>query len=411
MFGRTAKTMGFSWTLPLAIIAVSGCDVADLPSSPTEATGFSKAYGIWTPGPYDTCSKEIHDSYSTVGPDGKLYPTWHPPTDPGTGCTFGHEHGRDPRGSDLYSLVGDIPFALANEAMESWDGAMPRHEDHFGHKVEWENDMELNVGDGAGSILNITCDVLTKLHQGTHSKDAFTNNLHEVVYHIRCSDGTRAHATLMAAIGTAGELVSSCDRRDVFVGTPSPPDSRSGGGRRVIPTWDCVEEHILVPEGETSSFGQIRESWEVSGRIRAASGRSLFNFSPYYQVFNPSRYYDPRVEGLVGRPHEDCRVEVDGRMARGDMCEGSMAAETHDQPGPAFDGAHRMVDVNGNIVQNEGGPEIWYTDPFGGNGQTEPFPGSIRQFVSSTDNSGYQSSGANMGRERPYSGSGVHSPN
>ena len=395
----------------LALVALSGCTTNDFPSAPTEAIGFAKAYGIWTPGPYDTCSKEIHDSYSTIGPDGRLYPTWHPPTDPATGCSFGHEHGRDPRGSDLYDLVGDIPFALANEAMESWGEAMPRHEDHFGHKVEWENDIRLNVGEGAGAIIEITCDVMTKLHQGTHSKDAFTNNLHEVVYHIRCNDGTRVHATLMAAIGTAGELESSCDRRPIFVGTPSPPDSRSGGGRRIIPTLDCVQQHVLVPEGQNSNFGQIRESWEVSGRIRTSEGKTLFSFNPYYQVFNPSRYYDPTVEGLVGRPHLDCQTDVGGLMARGERCEESAGAANHDQPGSAFDGAHRMVDINANNVNNEGGTEVWYTDPFGGNGQTTPFPGSVLQFVSATSNSGFDTHGPAIGRNRPYSGSGVHSPN
>ena len=66
-------------------------------SIPANATP-SRAFGIWNPGPNDTCTKEQHDAYSVVGPDGKLYPTWHPPTGPG-GCTFGHEHGRDPHGS------------------------------------------------------------------------------------------------------------------------------------------------------------------------------------------------------------------------------------------------------------------------------------------------------------------------
>src|SRR6185312_14613428 len=33
----------------------------------------------WSPTTYDTCPKALHDSYSVVGPDGKLYPTWHPP--------------------------------------------------------------------------------------------------------------------------------------------------------------------------------------------------------------------------------------------------------------------------------------------------------------------------------------------
>ena len=84
-------------------------------------SGYAVAWGIWVPGPGDNCTQAIHDQYSTVGPDGKLYPTWHPPTDPATGCSFGHEHGRDPRGSALYGVVGDIPFGYANEQLETWD--------------------------------------------------------------------------------------------------------------------------------------------------------------------------------------------------------------------------------------------------------------------------------------------------
>ncbi len=396
-----------------ALLLLTGaCESADLPSSPEEATGFAKAYGIWTPGPYDTCTKAIHDGYSVVGPDGKLYPTWHPPTDPQSGCTFGHEHGRDPRGSDLYGIVGDIPFALANEAMDSWEFALPRHEDHFGHKVEWANDIQLTIGSGAGSIANLTCDILTKLHQGTHSKDAFTNNLHEIVYHLRCNDGTRVHVTFVTAIGTPGELVSTCDNRRISIGTPSPPDSPSGGGVRRIPTAECVAQHILVGEGDKSSFSRLRETWQVSGRIKTAEGKSLFSFNPYYQVFNPSRYYDPNQSGIVGRPLEDCFLD-ETRRARGDMCDGSQSAEDqgYDNPGSQWDGAHRQVDINANRVRNSGGPEIWYSDPFGRNAKTEPFPGSVLQFISSTDNSAFDTHGPTIGKNRPYGGSGVHAPN
>jgi len=91
---------------------------------------------------------------------------------------------------------------LVNEMRALSDPAHPRDEDHFGHKVEWENGVKLSRL-GGGSTM---CDVLMKLHQGTHSKDAFTNNLHEMVYHIRCNDGSEAHLTFMAAIGTPGEL-------------------------------------------------------------------------------------------------------------------------------------------------------------------------------------------------------------
>src|SRR5213595_755558 len=51
--------------------------------------GFAASYGIWTPGPGDDCTAEIHNGYSVVGPDRKLYPTWHPPVDPVTGARSG----------------------------------------------------------------------------------------------------------------------------------------------------------------------------------------------------------------------------------------------------------------------------------------------------------------------------------
>lgn len=38
----------------------------------------------------------VHAQYQTVGPDGRLYATWHPRVDPVYGCHFGHEHGSDP---------------------------------------------------------------------------------------------------------------------------------------------------------------------------------------------------------------------------------------------------------------------------------------------------------------------------
>src|SRR3989442_6679457 len=87
--------------------------------------GFAVSYGIWTPGPRDDCTAEVHNSYSVVGPDRKLYPTWHPPVDPVTGCSFGHDHGRDPRGSALYAEVGPIPFGYANDQLDVYDPRTP----------------------------------------------------------------------------------------------------------------------------------------------------------------------------------------------------------------------------------------------------------------------------------------------
>lgn len=149
------------------------------------------------------------------------------------GCTFGHEHGRDPHDSKLYGDADGLPFGYANEQLSISDPANPRNEDHVGHKVEWQNDVELQFGGAGSAIFTGKCDVLTKLHQGTHSKDAFTNNLHELIYHIKCSDGTEMHVTLMSAIGKPGEFVRSCDHSvHVTAGTPTPINSPTATGNQ-----------------------------------------------------------------------------------------------------------------------------------------------------------------------------------
>ncbi len=407
--------------LLLGSAALSACADDSSAPSPPVATGVSVAYDLWRPGPNDDCTADIHNSYSVVGPDGKLYPTWHPPVDPTTGCSFGHEHGRDPRGSDLYRRTGPIPFGYANEQLAIWDPTGVRNEDHVGHKVEWENDVKFDLGDGvAGSVLEVRCDVLTKLHQGTHSKDAFTNNLHELVYHVDCTGGTMIGMTVMAAIGTPGEMVESCDH-DVHipVGAPTPLNSPDGGGKRTLPDRACIEQHMLVPPGQNSSFGSaLHESWQVSASLRTESGRTLASVDPYYQVFYPSRFYDPTLPGLTGRTVDMCFTsEPNGDRARGWLCDqatanGTLTSLAFDDPRSPFNGVRRQVDINGNRIRNAEGPEVWYTDPFGRNGRTQAFPGSIRQVVAKMDNAdGFEFRGPTIGGNRDYGGPGVHAPN
>jgi hypothetical protein len=355
-----------------------------------------------------------------VGVDGKLYPTWHPPTDPQTGCSFGHDHGRDPRGSALYRTVGDVPFGLANEALDVWDPTGMRHEDHVGHKIEWENGIAMRFGsDAANAIFDVRCDLLTKLHQGSHSKDAFTNNLHELVYHLSCTDGTAMHVTILAAIGTPGQFERSCDRATVAVGPATPANSPDGGGVRIIPDRFCVEQEILRPAGQSSNFGVLRESWETSNRLRTADGHTLAFFNPYYQVFRPSRFYDPAQGTLVGRPIDVCyEVMPNGNRAQGGDCEEATAGGTvtgiaFDDPRSPFNGVRRQVDINDNVISNRGGPTVWYTDPFGRNGRPQPFAGSVRQVVASIDNDrgDLQLAGPTIGGQRDYGGPRVHAPN
>src|SRR6267143_1262828 len=346
----------------VATAALAACQ--DSPAAPDygPATGNAASFGLWSPGANDDCTKAQHDAYAVVGPDHKLYPTWHPPIHPGTGCSFGHDHGRDPRAT--------------------------RHEDHFGHKIEWQNDVPMHFGsDAADAVFAVRCDVLTKLHQGTHSKDAFTNNLHELVYHIRCTDGTAMHITMLAAIGTPGQFERSCDRTTVVVGPATPANSPDGGGVRIIPDRTCVDREILVPAGQFSNFGVLHESWQTSNSVRREDGHTLAFFNPYFQVSLPSRFHDPAQAGIVGRPIDVCyEVTPAGNQARGGACgrstsNGTILGITFDDPRSVFDGTDRVVDVNANFVANADGPEVWFTDPFGKHGRTAPFPVSIRQFI------------------------------
>lgn len=420
-----AAAQGVRWWRRMLVapaLALFACD-GSRPAGPATLTpiGASRAYGIWTPGPRDDCTVDVHDRYSVVGPDRKLYPTWHPPVDPQTGCSFGHEHGRDPRGSRLFAAQGPVPFGYANEVLDAFDPANPRHEDHVGHKIEWENDFPMHFGsEAANALFEIRCDLLTKMHQGTHSKDAFTNNLHELVYHIRCTDGLELHVTLLSAVGDPGEFVRACDHDVVVsVGPATPANSPPNGGRRVIPDRVCIDRHLLVAAGAESDFGPLRESWETSNSIRTVDGHEIAFFNPYFQAPLPSRFFDPAQATLVGRPIDVCyEVDAAGRRTRGGECEEATAGGTvtgiqFDDPRSPFNGVERVVDINYNHVRNARGPTVWFTDPFGRRARSDSFPGSIRQYIARIDNDrgGIGNGGPTLGRRRNYGGPAVHAPN
>ena len=132
---RVARLPASSRFALCALFFALGCGGESVAPDVDPTGELSVAMATWVPGAGDNCTVEIHNQNATVGPDGKLYPTWHPPVDPETGCNFGHEHGRDPSGSDLYADLDGLPFGYANEVRAIEDPANPRDEDHVGHKV------------------------------------------------------------------------------------------------------------------------------------------------------------------------------------------------------------------------------------------------------------------------------------
>ncbi len=439
------------------------------PSGDAQApNGNSKAMGKWVPNPkFDTCPVEVHESYKVVGPDGKWYPTWHPHEHTysnGTKCTFGHEHGRDPKLSPLFpkmqemyyydansngsmdtaeKAVTGVPFAYANEQYDVYNASIGkplvhRHEDHVGHKVEWERFNQAYEGATAADRResDIVCDVAGIIHQGTNSKDAFTNNLHAATGFMSCNrNGYDARITILAAFNKPGQFGEAlpCNPRgtQIILGTDSVNSNYPSGGpntARNVLTRKCVNEFMLVPSGQFS--GHTYEDWRADLVLTDKSGKRL-NMSPVggFTVFNPVRFYDPGKPLDVGYLMDLCyEVEPNGDRMRG-AChvteDGRVTGITWDDPRSQFRGDMRETYFQADPITNAGGTAIIYTDPLGNNGQSTPFPGSIKQYLTPANISyGPQLGGpltpSAFGADRGYGtmgGSGkwghntVHSPN
>lgn len=382
---------------------------------PTAALSFAYTDRNWTPAASDTCPASLHAKYNVVGPDDKVYPAWHPAevTDPATGttCTFGHEHGDDPRTSDIYNLVVDqfrsrdfpdragIPFGYVAEQLTAYAGKhaelSTRHEDNVGHKVIVANNVKLVQGeprgfvyttDATGSRVPVTCDFLMVVHQGSHSADATMNNAHELIYAMDCNDGTRLVTATMSRFGDPNKFNRSCDP-SVVVTTGGSTLPAGDGGERLIPDQSCIDEYVLVDPTKSGSHSDpwgIYEVWRSANDLRAEDGRTLVSFDPWFGVRNPSRYF--KAPGVIGFPVTAAweTDPSDNGVTNAAPWLALMSKTPFGQTDPQspFDGSERDFYLGQTQVANAGGPTYWYTDPYGQHGSTVPFVGSIRQLVS-----------------------------
>jgi Cellulose binding domain len=409
---------------------------------PPAGAAHSRAYHIiaaadgtgYTP-KANECSREIHARYWTYGPDGKVYPTWHPARDP-SGCAFGHEHGDDPRTSDLYSATSWPPFGYTSEVMlDSMAESSHRHEDHVGHKVLAVNNSNVIQGDNGTSFFPpqgptvAVCDILLKFHQGTHSPDAFSNNIHELLLNQRCtaSNGgqvTEARYNAMIPLGRAGGFSpSECPgfggqfiNVKPAVPADSPSDTRSLG--RLITEPGCVQairegrthNDPLYPNPVPFTVSDMDDFWFSD--VQVTGSGLTFRIAPLFYVVNPSRYYDPSKPNQLGRIVDLCYTDLRG----GSYCDqvkqitqqtGQQVA--WDDPRSPFKGTLREFRPGTFTVQNSG-PTTVYTDVYGRNASTAPFAGSIRQYFSGNGGTALYVRGST----KDYganSTDGIHAPN
>ena len=131
------------------------------------------------PQPNETCPSWVHDQYTTTGPDGRTYATWHPQIDPVYWCYHRHEHGSDPAhfDRDHRPLFG---YSAAAHGMD---------EPHQGFK-------NIVVDDDAGNVWMIT------QHFGTAGLARACNRFHTVDIAVR----RRSDGELLADIHLMGDF-------------------------------------------------------------------------------------------------------------------------------------------------------------------------------------------------------------
>lgn len=299
-----------------------------------------------------------------------------------------------------------------------------RHEDNVGHKIIVANDIQL-VGASPrrrlttevdGEEIPLTCDYLIKLHQGSHSSDAFRNNAHELLYAAKCADGTALISATLARFGNANEFNPSC-RPDTVIETEGSDLPDGEGGRRLIPDRTCIDEHVLTPPGRRSDIWGIYEVWESMASIERADGTTIASYSPWLAVRNPSRYYDNSTAESVGMVQTRWLTDpADEGVAQGFPWSLLEEDAPRDQQSPysPFDGAQRDYYLQETTVTNADGPTVWHTDPYGEGGSVSPFHGSVKQYVWAGDNSWLpELERRQFGLQDDFGpdGSGVHAPN
>ena len=161
------------------------------------------------------CPAWAHDLWIVTGPNGKLYRTWHPATQPagmaGAGCNFDHSHGtqRDPRQSAADNMLPAYGYDADLDAMT---------EPHVGFKTEWANKGDCNTLEGFCS----TSDVKLTVHVGTAGAGRLTQEMHTFIFDLVGNQGSVVHVRGMASTGDA---LTQCD--------PAPDVSGARGFRLI----------------------------------------------------------------------------------------------------------------------------------------------------------------------------------
>jgi hypothetical protein len=365
-------------TLPIA-----GTPIRSQTLLPGSSEILAKPYGIWNPSKVGDCPKWLHDTYWVKADDNKIYPTWHPPVDfnPETNkyCTYGHEHGDDPRASEVFNIGGMPAFGYVNEQLATNNPnnvSVHRHEDHFGHKVRVANNWKMYNPNNGSTIL---CDAIYKVHMGSHSPDALTNTAHEMLASGKCDGKEPFNLKYFALFGEPGSFkepeTNSCNLYVSSGITPSPTNQPAGGVHRSIPTTGCFKRGTTT-EQNTDVDKRTKEFW-----LTNFAGKDV-----YLSINNPSRYYDPNSTTKIARTVDLC-YDSTHPLSKTLHCQEVLAAGsrvTWDDTRSPFRGTTQIQSHISGLIFPNSSTSVVYTDAYGKNSSSSPDPSrgvTLKQIV------------------------------
>lgn len=399
------------------VIPISGTPIRTQNLLPASSDILAKSYGLWSPGKTWECPKWMHDTYWTKAEDGKVYPTWHSPVDfnPQTNqyCTYGHEHGDDPRSSEVFNIAGMPAFGYVNEQLATNNPSNPsvhRHEDHFGHKVLVANNWRMYNANNTS--LTKTCDVSLKLHMGTHSPDALANTAHEMFASGKCDGLQPFNLKRFALFGAAGafkESETSLCGLAVNPGiTPSSTNQPTDGVHRAIPTADCYKRGTVAQQTADANT-RTSEFW-----LTGFAGKDF-----YFNITNPSRFYDPLSSTKINRTVNTCYNSAHP-LSKTLLCQETLAAGSKvewDDPRSPFRGTTQIQTHFSGLAFSNSPNSVIYTDAYGKNPKTSPAPAQGITFKQIVPVQGFEyrvDGHASLFADRDYSAlgqNGVRAPN
>lgn len=401
-------------------IGGSGGSDGDLDKRPA-----SLSMGRWSPATDSTrfaneCSKDVHDSYYVIGPDGKKYPTWHPPRDPATGCWFGHEHGDNPAGSALWSELkrhfawdannngtideseatsarSGIPLGYAAEV-----GGDPTAILHDSYKIAFIDGVARQRVVGSGTQdASLRCNQLLVFAHDTQTSAAIGQALHPLTYAIDCTPTDNSSYASKLILSVMADYGSSQ--------APAAQGSEVAAARRLPEATAQVYPSAFVTVGNNADLSAaLAERWDTIVSVRSSAGVELARANPGLINRSPSRYVLGSGSGavaqasiglcysglnaadaLVSDPAQSASIV---RQVRGSATDCARLSPTgpatalaarvrFDDRNAQFKGCSRSVIWRDQTIRNGNGPTIWYSNASGADARSSAFTGSLRQYI------------------------------